>query len=226
MREADESIGMAFFDVDETLLTFKSMFRFLAYHFRARGLPPEVYERAAAELRNRAAAGVPRDETNRDYYRHYSGRSVAEVAAHARAWFTTELTGGGALHEPAVEALRRHREAGAITVLVSGSFPPCLAPVRDLLGADLVVCSEPEHRTGHYTGRLIRPMIGAQKGRAAQELLARYGIPPERAAAYGDHASDLPLLRAVGHPVAVGEDPQLGSYVLEVGGSRLPGIPG
>ncbi|MFT2018646.1 HAD family hydrolase [Streptomyces sp. 796.1] len=225
MHQTAPPIGMAFFDVDETLLTFKSMFRFLAHHFRARGLPPDAYERAAADLRGRAAAGVPREETNRDYYRLYAGRTVAEVTEHAREWFAAELARGGALHEPAVEALHAHRRAGATTVLVSGSFPPCLAPVRELLGADLLVCSEPEHRDGRYTGHLERPMIGAEKGRAARELMARHAIAPERAAAYGDHATDLSLLQAVGHPVAVGDDPELGAYALAAGGSLLPGIP-
>lgn len=219
-------VDVAFFDVDETLLTFKSMFRFLAHHFAERGLPPDRARLAEEELRLRAAEGVPRDETNRDYYRNYTGRPVAEVTAHGRAWFAAELAAGGALHAPAVAALNRHRAAGALTVLVSGSFPPCLEPVRELLGADLLLCSEPEIEAGVYTGRLPTPMIGPYKAAAARELMARRGIPPERAAAYGDHASDLALLRAVGHPVAVGDDAALGAHVREAGGGRLPGITG
>ncbi|MFI2259948.1 HAD-IB family hydrolase [Streptomyces tubercidicus] len=224
--DAGRTVDVAFFDVDETLLTFKSMFRFLDHHFSARGLPPEHYRRAAAELRRRAAEGVPRSETNQDYYQHYAGRSVEEVMEHGRQWFAAELARGTALHEPAVEALYRHHRYGALTVLVSGSFPPCLEPVRQLLGADMVLCSEPEITAGRYTGRLETPMIGEQKGRAAAELLARHGVPPSRAAAYGDHSSDLSLLRAVGHPVAVGDDAALGTYVRQVGGSLLPGVPG
>ncbi|MER5256125.1 MULTISPECIES: HAD family hydrolase [unclassified Streptomyces] len=218
-------IAAAFFDVDETLLTFKSMFRFLAHHFAARGLPPERYRQAEADLRARAAAGVTRSETNRDYYRHYAGQPVEEVMRHGREWFAGELAGGGALHAPAVAALERHRAAGALTVLVSGSFAPCLEPVRELLGADLLLCSEPERADGRYSGHLETPMIGDEKANAALKLLAERGLAPSEASAYGDHASDLSLLKAVGHPVAVGDDTVLAAYVAEAGGSRLPGVP-
>ncbi|MFG2647079.1 HAD family hydrolase [Streptomyces sp. NPDC048436] len=218
-------IAVAFFDVDETLLTFKSMFRFLAHHLAARGLPPERYLRAEAELRARAAAGAARSDTNRDYYLQYAGQPVREVMRHGREWFAGELAGGGALHAPVVAALERHRGAGALTVLVSGSFVPCLEPVRELLGADLLLCSEPEQAEGHYSGHLETPMIGEEKAYAALKLLAGRGVTPSEAAAYGDHASDLALLKAVGHPVAVGDDSVLGAYVTEAGGGRLPGVP-
>ncbi|MFE0132898.1 HAD family hydrolase [Streptomyces sp. NPDC059037] len=218
-----EPVAVAFFDVDETLLTFKSMFRFLAHHFSAIGLPPERYLQAEADLRNRAAAGVSRWETNRDYYRLYAGRPVEEVMRHGRAWFADELAAGGAVHAPVAAALERHRAAGALIVLVSGSFPPCLEPVRQLLGADVLLCSDPEQVDGRYSGHLETPMIGEEKGHAARKFLAERGIAPSAAAAYGDHASDLGLLRAVGHPVAVGDDTDLCAYVTGVGGGRLPG---
>jgi hypothetical protein len=49
----------AFFDVDETMLAFKSMFRFMAYHLDDQGEPPSTWERLAGELRA-AAAVLPR----------------------------------------------------------------------------------------------------------------------------------------------------------------------
>jgi HAD superfamily hydrolase (TIGR01490 family) len=213
-----------FFDVDETLVRFKSMFRFLAHHFRERGLPDERYDEVAEHLRARAAAGTPRAVTNRDYYRSYAGQAVRDVMRQGREWFEQECARGGVWHEPVVEALARHRRAGALIVLVSGSFPPCLEPVRARLGAHALLCSRPRIEDGVYTGELETPVIGEEKGRAALAFLAERGISPRNAGAYGDHTSDLPLLRVVGHPVAVGGDARLRSYALEAGGSVLPGI--
>ncbi|MEU3337227.1 HAD-IB family hydrolase [Streptomyces sp. NPDC006668] len=221
---ADAPVEIAFFDVDETLITVKSMFRFLRFHYRERGLPPSVYEEAAGTLRRRSAAGVSRLVTNREYYRLYAGRPREELFAHGRAWFDAELAGGSLLHPPVVSALRRHRARGALIVLVSGSFRPCLEPVAELLGADEILCSEPEYADGVCTGLVEHPVIGVEKGRLARTLMRRRAVSPSRAAAYADHASDLDLLRSVGRPVAVGDDMVLGAHVAAVGGETLPGV--
>ncbi|WP_051840604.1 HAD family hydrolase [Streptomyces sp. NRRL F-5126] len=216
-------VDVAFFDVDETLITVKSMFRFLEFHYRARGLPPSAYGQAAGTLRRRSAEGVSRLTTNREYYRLFAGRPRDELFSHGRAWFEAESAAGGLLHPPVVSALRRHQEQGALIVLVSGSFRPCLEPVAGALGADEILCSEPEYADGLCTGVVRSPVIGVQKGRLARELMRQRAVPPSRAAAYGDHASDLELLRSVGHPVAVGDDLVLGAHAARTGGGTLPG---
>ncbi|NDZ78744.1 HAD-IB family hydrolase [Streptomyces sp. SID10853] len=221
---ACSAVDIALFDVDETLITVKSMFSFLEFHYRERGLPASAYAEAAGNLRERAAAGVSRQRTNCEYYRLFAGRPQEEVYAHGRAWFAAELARGTLLHRPAVDALRRHRRDGALIALVSGSFRPCLEPLAEHLGADVILCSEPETAGGCFTGRLARAAIGPEKGRLARELMARHAIPASRAAAYGDHASDLDLLRSVGRPVAVGGDLTLGGHVTRAGGATLPGV--
>ncbi|MEV7388067.1 HAD-IB family hydrolase [Streptomyces sp. NPDC091215] len=221
---SNDPVEIAFFDVDETLITVKSMFRFLEFHYRERGLPPSAYDEAAGALRRRSAAGVSRLVTNREYYRLYADRPHSELFAHGRAWFDAELAGGTLLHPPVVSALRRHRAQGALIVLVSGSFRPCLEPLAELLGADEILCSEPEYVDGRCTGRVDRPVIGVQKGRLARTLMRRRAVSPSRAAAYADHASDLDLLRSVGRPFAVGDDMVLGAHVGGVGGGTLPGV--
>ncbi|HEX3782539.1 MAG TPA: HAD-IB family hydrolase [Pseudonocardiaceae bacterium] len=224
MSRTTEPIRAAFFDVDETLITIKSMFRFLAHHFAALGSPPSRYEQAAGLLHSRAAAGVPRAETNRTYYEFFLGQPVDKVAEHGREWFAEELAAGGLFHEPAVRAFTEHRDARDLTVLVSGSFSACLAPIAEHLGADLALGTEPEAEHGHYTGRTGTPMIGSEKGAAAVRTLASWRLSPADAYAYADHASDLGLLRAVAHPVVVGEDPMLLEHAAQHGWARLPGI--
>ncbi len=218
------SAAIAFFDVDETLITVKSMFRFLVYDFKARGLSRGAYKEAAQALQARSAAGVSRQQTNREYYRLFAGRPVDETLANGRAWFDAEFAGGGLLHQPAVAALRHHQREGAAIVLVSGSFRPCVEPLAELLGVEEIVCSEPEIVAGYYTGHLEHPVIGVEKGRLAVEVLERHKVSPDRAVAYADHSSDLPLLRAVGRPVVVGDDSVLGAHVARTGGGTLPGI--
>lgn len=56
---------------------------------------------------------------------------------------------------------------------------------------------------------------------SADEL--RHGVDPAACVAYGDHASDLPMLDAVGHAVVVGDDPVLIALAAARSWDVLPG---
>lgn len=212
---------IAFFDVDETLITVKSMFGFLEHHLADR---PGAYQRAAALLRERAAAGVPREQTNREYYANFAGARVVDVAASGKRWFDREVAHGALFHTPVVRELRALRSAGWTTVLVSGSFSACLDPIADHLGADRVLGSVPLARDGFYTGEVSATVIGEGKAGAARAVMAELGAAPADCVAFGDHASDLPMLLAVGAGVVVGDDPVLLDHAARLGWRRLPGV--
>jgi len=213
----------AFFDVDETLTTTKSMFRFLEFYWRALGRPEQEFSATLTRFRKAAVAGLPREEANRAFYALFAGHRADEVMRQGEAWFAAELASPGLWNRPGLAAFRRHAAAGHRTVLVSGSFPPCLTPLARHLGADEVLCSEPEIEDGVYTGRVELPMIGAAKGDAAGRLMAAHGLDPAECHAYGDHLSDLPLLERVGHPVVVGDEPRLCAHARQNGWPVLPG---
>ncbi|WP_306366892.1 HAD family phosphatase [Nocardiopsis sp. CC223A] len=189
----------AFFDVDETLIGLKSMFDFLAFHLEENGLPGAA-ERHTSGLRELAAAGAPREEVNRAYYRLYRGARAEELAARGRRWFARRSAERGFFLEATVFALYRHRAAGHRVVLLSGSFSPCLDPIADALEATAVYGTRTLTEDGVLTGEVERPMIGEAKGDAVREYTERHGIAAAGAYAYGDHLSDLPMLEAVGHP--------------------------
>lgn len=209
--------GIAFFDVDETLITVKSMFRFLEYYFRALGSPPERYSQAYAALAQLVASGMSRAEANLKYYEFYAGHQAEDVAAIGRSWFAEEMRGGSLFYADTVRALAEHRNAGELTVLVSGSFSACVEPVREHLAADVVLCTTLEAVDGVYTGNVVTPMIGDAKAAAVRDLMADRSVPADRCHAYGDHSSDLPLLEAVGDPVVVGDDRVLLDHALRYG---------
>lgn len=79
-------------------------------------------------------------------------------------------------------------------------------------------------RRGELTGEVLAPMIGETKGRAVRLTAPLAGLDLAGSWAYGDHESDLPMLAAVGHPVAVGDDPQLAAHAAAPGWGRL--LPG
>lgn len=211
---------VALFDVDGTLVRGTSLFRFLEYRMAAQGRPADDYHRERRRLAELTRSGAPREVTNREYFASYRGAAAAEVAELGRAWFDAEMAQGSFFHAEVVAALERHRERGDLVVLVSGSFPACLAPVAELLGVETVRCTEPEVRDGRYTGRVVAPMVGEQKALAVAELLATLDVGS--AWAYGDHASDLPMLEPATTPVVVGHDPLMVRIAAERRWRRIP----
>ncbi|GIF08519.1 HAD family hydrolase [Actinoplanes siamensis] len=204
---------LVFSDVDETLITVKSMFDFLRYQLvRQHGDAGEVrYERIMAMVHNMAGDGAPRADINRFYYRHYADQSVETIGRLAEDWFAERTASRRGFYiEATREALSAHRAAGATVVLVSGSFPPLLEPLAREVGADAVLCTRPIVADGRYTGEVATPVIGTGKSTAVLGVLeSRPDVDPRDCWAYGDHVSDLPMLELVGHPVAVGENQEL-----------------
>jgi HAD superfamily hydrolase (TIGR01490 family) len=213
----------AFFDVDETLITAKSMFEFLRHWFAVNGDDGTRYEERAAALREMAARGRPREEGNRAYYRNFAGASRDEVRAAGRDWYVAYREGPEAFVEASLSALARHRQAGDRIVLVSGSFDACLQPIAEDLGADLVLCSSPlVADDGTYTGDTGTSMIGDAKAAAVARTIEDLAVDSRHCYGYGDHASDVDMLGALGHPVVVGADPVLNQWARE---HRWPVLP-
>jgi HAD superfamily hydrolase (TIGR01490 family) len=217
----------AFFDVDETVITVKSMFDFLRHWLDRTGAGEGAYEQAAGALHAIAAAGGHRSEVNRAYYRGFAGASHADLLAAGREWYAAYRTRDDAFVTATLDAIEGHRSDGDLTVFVSGSFSACLDPLAADLGADLVLGTEPiVGPDGRLTGDVVRPMIGEVKAAAVRETIAARGLSPEDCFCYGDHASDLDMLQQVGRPRVVGGDPVLAEHAARHGWPRLDPAPG
>jgi HAD superfamily hydrolase (TIGR01490 family) len=215
--------AIAFFDVDETLISLKSMFDFYDFFLDAVGHSPQEQRRLRQQARDLLRSGLPREQGNRLFYQRFTDRKVSEVADIGRRWFDRRLEGGGLFHQDVLGALRAHHADGLTTVLVSGSFPACLDPMAEYAGADIALSTELRVRDGIYTGEVSRTMIGDAKAEAARGLIEQAGVSAADCYAYGDHGSDLGLLRLVGHPVVVGADPELVAVAERSGWLRLAG---
>jgi phosphoserine phosphatase len=71
---------------------------------------------------------------------------------------------------------------------------------------------------GAFTGRFDGPFVyGDGKVEAMKAFADAHDIDLDASYAYSDSLSDLPMLRAVGHPVAVNPDPALTEIAREEG---------
>ena len=106
--------------------------------------------------------------------------------------------------------IEQHRDAGRATYIVSASPIELVEPLAKALGMTAGIGTRSAIVDGVYTGELAGPFCyGPGKVDAIQEIVEREGLDLERCWAYSDSHSDLPMLEAVGHPVAVNPDAQL-----------------
>ena len=110
-----------------------------------------------------------------------------------------------------------HQDAGRPTFIVSAAGNGVVEQLAHVLGMDggIGTCYEVDGE-GNFTGRLDGPFVyGEGKVTAMREFAARHEIELAESYAYSDSLSDLPMLRAVGNPVAVNPDPPLAAIARE-----------
>jgi HAD superfamily hydrolase (TIGR01490 family) len=111
------------------------------------------------------------------------------------------------VYDEAIVLIEGHRAAGRLVYLVSASPEEIVAPLAGHLGLDGIIASRAVLDTeGRYTGEVAFYCYGDQKVVAIEELADREDIDLSRSFAYSDSATDLPMLRLVGHPIAVNPD--------------------
>jgi alcohol-forming fatty acyl-CoA reductase len=115
-----------------------------------------------------------------------------------------------------IRRVREHRRLGHRTLLITGALDVVIEPLRPLF--DDIVCAQLGERQGTFTGELE---TGPPTGEARAMIMASYasaeGLSLAESVAYADSASDLPMLEAVGHPVAVNPEAKLAAIARKRG---------
>jgi HAD superfamily hydrolase (TIGR01490 family) len=122
------------------------------------------------------------------------------------------------VYQEALDLMDLHRSVGRRIYIVSSSPEEIVRPLARHFGVSGVIATRAEvGDDGRYTGDLEFYAYGAQKAEAIQGLAARVGIDLSRSFAYSDSITDLPMLEAVGNPVAVNADKELRKIAEERG---------
>jgi HAD superfamily hydrolase (TIGR01490 family) len=212
----------AFFDVDDTLITIKSLLRFQEFWYQ---WTADEVGRAAyiSEIQGLLAQDASWEFVNRRFYAHFAGRPVEAVKRCVSIWFEeTErslLNQQASLFQPViVRRLHEHRQEGIEPVFVSGSFPLLLEPIAQRLGVQHVLAIRQQVVDGKFTGEILPPQtIGQGKADAVLEFLKDKSATAENCFAYGDDISDAPMLGCVGFPFVVKGGRRLEAYAEQYG---------
>jgi HAD superfamily hydrolase (TIGR01490 family) len=209
----------AFFDLDKTLMAGSSGMHFgrAAYRtgmvsrrqllawatdhlrYRLRGTTDERAQALLAEVRD-LLAGVPE-------------REIARMVPDLLAGILPRI------YPDMLDEVNAHIDAGRPTFIVSAAGNELVTLLARVLGmAGGIGTSYEVDADGILTGNLDGPFIyGEGKVEAVRRFASEHDIHLEASWAYSDSVSDLPMLRAVGIPVAVNPDPELARIAAEEG---------
>src|SRR4051794_40625658 len=213
------SRGAAFFDLDRTLMAGSSGMHFAraAYgsglvrrrqlmrwgvehvHFRLRGATDERTAQLLSQVKE-LLEGVP-------------ARDIQRLAPGLLAGVLPRV------YPQMLDEVRSHQDADRSTFIVSAAGNGLVEMLAGVLGMEGGIGTRYEvDGSGLLTGRIVEPFVyGAGKVDAMREFAAAHDIDLADSWAYSDSASDLPMLRAVGRPVAVNPDPELARLAASEG---------
>ncbi|MFP3901334.1 MAG: SDR family oxidoreductase [Acidimicrobiia bacterium] len=156
-----------------------------------------------------------RSDFLRSFYRRFDRAPIAQLEADTGEMFSHLLLAKS--FPGAIRRVREHRRLGHRTVLITGALDIAIGPLRPLF--DDVVCAELATRPdGTFRGELrAAPPTGEARAQALIDYAAAHGLDTADGVAYADSTSDLPMLEAVGFPVAVNPETRLAALARKRG---------
>jgi HAD superfamily hydrolase (TIGR01490 family) len=201
----------AFFDLDRTLISGSSAF-VLASAARTMKMMPtrellrDAVTAATFKLRGDDDSGVC-DAARDRILGFVRGQRQDDLLALNEQVLPVLL---GKIRPEARRLVDTPRHAGRATYSVSAAPREIVEPLAISLGMTGGIGTVGEVVDGVYPGELAGPFCyGPGKVTAITELARWVGLDLRQCYAYSDSASDLPMLSAVGHPVAVNPDSKL-----------------
>jgi len=114
------------------------------------------------------------------------------------------------VYQEALDLMALHRALGRRVFIVSSSPEEVVRPLARHFDVTDVIATRPAvSEDGRYTVELEFYCAGEAKGEAIRQTAEREGLDLAESHAYSDSITDLPMLEAVGHPVAVNPDREL-----------------
>ena len=158
-----------------------------------------------------------RDRTDflRHFYRRYEDAPVSQIDLDARELLSELILTKG--FPAGLRRVREHRALGHHTLLITGALEFAVDALRPLF--DEIIAAEMSVRPdGTYSGEMVQvPPTGETRAQILAEYCAAGGFRLDECVAYADSTSDLPLLEAVGFPVAVNPETRLAAIARKRG---------
>lgn len=164
----------------------------------------------------------------RYFYRRYGDAPAAQLDEDSAEMFSDLIITKS--FPAAIRRVREHRKLGHRTLLITGALDFVVNPLAPLF--DDIVCARlSSHPDGQFIGELTDvPPTGESRAQVLIDYAEAEGLSLSESVAYADSASDLPMLEAVGFPVAVNPETRLAAIARKRGWlvehfEKAPGAP-
>ncbi|NNE74065.1 MAG: HAD-IB family phosphatase [Acidimicrobiales bacterium] len=217
----DPKRQLAAFDLENTLIASNVVTSYawiatrrLPYRHRARFVAQLIAEGPALLALDRR----DRSDFLRSFYRRYEHAPVSRIETDAAEMFSDLILTKS--FPAAIRRVREHRAAGQRTLLITGALDFVVNPLKplfdDIISAQLGVQGPAERPV--YDGKMTGvPPTGEARYQALADYARANDIDLREAVAYADSSSDLPMLEAVGFPVAVNPETKLAALARKRG---------
>ena len=208
----------AFFDLDKTLVEGSSAIDFARASFKRglmsrRQLASDLWANLKFRLNGSTDEGT--DLLRDRVLDAIAGTRVVDLMRLRPDVFATLLP---RVYPEMLHEAWEHQDAGRPIYIVTAASQEIADSLAHVLGFDGGIGTRSEVKDGVYTGRPDGPLTYRDgKPVAMREVAEREGIDLSESYAYSDSESDLPMLRAVGHPVAVNPDSKLEQVARQEG---------
>jgi HAD superfamily phosphoserine phosphatase-like hydrolase len=209
---------LAAFDLENTLIASNVVESYSFLATRRLNTPERVRYvlRTLAEApRLSAIDRKDRSDFLRFFYRRYEDAPIAQIAEDSPELLTQLIL---AKSFPAgLRRVREHRALGHRTMLITGALDFAVEGLRPLFD-EIVSAKLTVRADGTYSGNMgVVPPTGETRAEILADYCASEGLRLEDSVAYADSTSDLPMLEAVGFPVAVNPETRLAAIARKRG---------
>jgi HAD superfamily hydrolase (TIGR01490 family) len=208
----------AFFDLDKTIIAKSSTLAFGRPFYQGGLINRRAVVRSAYAQFVFALSGADEDQMKR-MRQYLTGMCTGWDVQQIRDIVTETLHEiiDPIVYNEAVDLITEHKAHGRDVVVVSSSGSEVVGPIAEMVGADASIATRMVEVDGRYTGEIEYYAFGSHKADAIRQLAERAGYDLSTCYAYSDSSTDLPMLEAVGHPVAVNPDRALRREALTRG---------
>ena len=201
-------MAIAFFDVDKTILAVNSSSGWLKREVQSGHLGYWDALRASFSVVLYGLGFPGIEDTIVELTKKQRGIRESSVVERSERFWSEEVR--FLIRAGARAVIEQHRASGDKIVLLTTAPSYLTACVAEELGATDYLCNRLEVEDGVFTGRMRQPLcFGTGKVAHATEYAKRAGESLADCTFYTDSYSDLPMLVAVGAPVAVHPDRRL-----------------
>ena len=221
-EKSSEGKGAAFFDLDKTLMAGSSGMVFARVANRKGFVPRGQLARWGLDHMRYRLRGSSDEQTSAVI--EVASRIFAEIPERDVERMGPEVLAGilPRIYPQMLDEVHRHQDEGRATFIVSAAGNDLVKTLAAVLGMEGGIGTRwAVGSDGKFTGQMDGPFVyGDGKVEAMQQFAEKHDIDLAESWAYSDSASDLPMLRSVGHAVVVNPDAPLLEIARE-GGWRV-----